>query len=221
MDDHDFELVVRDLDELFGSDDLGLLSPLPSTSLDPFSAALFGELEAPLPISLVGVVSNETMQTQGTVSPSTSTHSSQSCASTAAGSDTDATAEDVKRRLAGYTYPLRRRVTMKERIRVLQSEASQLAIELKDAQRRAQATARTRRASKAGEAKCAKNANQPMWEPIAVRQQIYREKAEAENENLRRLVESQTRYLRGVQRAIRKQPDREVRGVGVTLLSQT
>lgn len=201
MDTEGFEQAMRYVDELFGSDDLAHLS----SSGDSFLTEFIGNEEASLPIDLVGLTNSERKDSVSKLSPTTSTYSSQSHSSGHVSSDFDAAIE-IGRRLSAPRTPLRLRISTKERIRVLKTEASQLAVILQAAQSRNQSLHQDITMP----TKLTKCGCKLMWEPIAARQRKHREKSEAENLHLRKLVESQCRYLRSVQRAIRRQPSPQV-----------
>lgn len=209
MDSEDFDLVVQDLDELLAAEDIALSPVLMTTSECPFSNALFGEMKVPKSIRVTGAPDSGVTLSQGNESPS-----SQSSSCGVIGEDAGVT-NSIDSRLAVRKTPLRRRVTMKQRILLLQDEADQLVDELHELQERSQ-TLQVQTGSIAKRAKFPQ-----MWEAIATRQQTYRKKSETENTYLRTLVETQSRYLRSVQRVLRRQPARQVRLIYLHWINST
>lgn len=198
MDGDDLAMILQNIDELFGADEMELLSPTQIAS-NTTSAITDGELEAPLPIRVTEVISGIPSAATRNTSPTNSTHSSRSSLS-----DADGASGELEN---NKSAPLRRRVSMKERLRNLEDEVSQLNAKLQVEQKKAQTSAWSREANhfKQIEGLC-----EPMWKSIATRQMQYRQNAEAENVHLRNLVEAQARYLQSVRRAFRRQPNRTV-----------
>lgn len=113
--------------------------------------------------------------------------------------------------------PPRKRLTMKNRIELLREKADELTFELQAAELKSQAHAAVNRA--AGDTATHESMQQrlprsqviAMWEEVATRQLRLREKAERENVHLRKLVNSQRRYLMSVDSQLKKRPHQQVR----------
>lgn len=195
MDYGDLELTMQSFGEIFNMDEMGNLSPSTTLPASPFPMDFCVELEELLSIDVT--------------QPKRPGQAYSTCSSISTQSISDTSTSDIK-----VPRP-RRRVTHKDHVLKLEKEAAKFTIELEEAQARADELALLRATSGEGINKCTKTSChcQPMWEAIATKQRQYREKTEAQNVHLRKLLELQNRYLRNVRRTIRKQPKRMVRSI--------
>lgn len=197
METENLGLTAEDIDELLSSDGSGLLSPLSAT----IETSFLDELLGPLPIRLGGETNNSASPVNGNAANPQATANGSS-------SIEPQMPPDMLR-----VVPLQRRLTTKQRLHMLRSEASELTVQLEEARKktREKSVPFLRSAHKVDE-------YQPMWESIAARQKKYLAESQSENVHLRKLIELQRRHVRNVERALRRQPEREVRIVPLDLI---
>lgn len=109
---------------------------------------------------------------------------------------------------AQYVRPTRGRLTTRHRIQTLKVEVERLQAALEAAREQSKQAGLPKRLGV--QTTSSSSLAEGMWQPIAARQQQWREQAEAENTRLRTLVFAQERHLHNVHRLLGRQPHRHV-----------